>query len=95
VLAILAYARTVSRARIDEVRGTSGDAGVGFLLQRGPIAEQRPRADAPTRPVTTPECLSLLGLSSLDELPSLQALRDAVAAEDTIEPEHLSPSELT
>jgi segregation and condensation protein B len=95
VLAIVAYAQPVSRARVDEVRGSQSDAAIGFLLQRGLIAEQRPRPDAPALLVTTPECLSYLGIASLDELPSLQALRDAVAAEDTSEPAHLSPSELT
>jgi len=73
-LAIVAYAQPVSRARVDEVRGSQSDAALAFLLQRGLIAEQRPRADAPSLLVTTPACLSYLGISSLDELPSLQAL---------------------
>ena len=41
VLAIVAYAQPPSRARVDEVRGSQSDAAVGFLLQRGLIAEQR------------------------------------------------------
>jgi len=73
-LAIVAYAQPVSRARVDEIRGSSSDAAIGFLLQRGLIAEQRPRADAPALLVTTPECLSYLGIVSLDDLPSLKAL---------------------
>jgi chromosome segregation and condensation protein ScpB len=58
----------VSRARIDEIRGSNGDAAVSFLLQRGLVAEQRPRRDAPTVLATTPECLAYLGLASLEEL---------------------------
>jgi segregation and condensation protein B len=81
VLAIVAYAQPVSRARVDEIRGASSDAAVSFLLQRGLIADRRPRSDAPAVLVTTPECLSYLGLKSLDELPSLQAVRDADAAD--------------
>ena len=51
------------------------------MLQRGLIAEQRTRSDAPALLVTTPECLAYLGLTSLDDLPSLQAVRDADAAD--------------
>ncbi len=81
VLAIVAYAQPVSRARIDEIRGASSDAAISFLLQRGLIADRRPRVDAPAVLVTTPECLAYLGLKSLDELRSLQAVRDADAAD--------------
>jgi segregation and condensation protein B len=77
----VAYVQPVSRARVDEIRGSNSDAAVGFLLQRGLIAEQRPRADAPALLVTTPECLCYLGLTSLDELPPLQALRDEELAD--------------
>jgi segregation and condensation protein B len=81
VLAIVAYAQPVSRARVDEIRGASSDAAVSFVLQRGLIGEHRPRSDAPALLVTTAECLAYLGLTSLDELPSLQAVRDADAAD--------------
>jgi segregation and condensation protein B len=81
VLAVVAYAQPVSRARIDEIRGSNSDAAVSFLLQRGLVAEQRPRRDAPSVLVTTPECLAYLGLASLDELPRLQAIREVVLAD--------------
>jgi segregation and condensation protein B len=81
VLAIVAYAQPVSRARVDEIRGASSDAAVSFVLQRGLIAEWRTRSDAPALLVTTPECLAYLGLTSLDELPALQAVRDADEAD--------------
>jgi len=80
-LAIVAYAQPVSRARIDEIRGCSSDAAVSFLLQRGLVAEQRPRRDAPAVLVTTPECLAYLGLASLEELPRLQAIADVALAD--------------
>ena len=54
---------------------------MSFLLQRGLIAEQRPRRDAPALLVTTPECLAYLGLASLDELPRLQAIREVALAD--------------
>jgi segregation and condensation protein B len=80
-LAIVAYAQPVSRARIDEIRGSNTDAAVSFLLQRELVAEQRPRRDAPSVLVTTPECLAYLGLASLDELPRLQAIADVELAD--------------
>jgi segregation and condensation protein B len=80
-LAIVAYAQPVSRARIDEIRGSNSDAAVSFLLQRQLIAEQRPRRDSPAVLVTTPECLAYLGLASLDDLPRLQAIDDVALAE--------------
>jgi segregation and condensation protein B len=80
-LAIVAYAQPVSRARIDEIRGSNSDAAVSFLLQRGLVAEQRPRRDAPAVLVTTPECLAYLGLASLDELPRLQTIADVALAD--------------
>jgi segregation and condensation protein B len=80
-LAIVAYAQPVSRARIDEIRGSNSDAAVGFLLQRGLLTEQRPRRDAPAVLETTPECLAYLGLASLDELPRLQAIADVALAD--------------
>ena len=78
----MAYAQPVSRARIDEIRGSNSDAAVSFLLQRALVAERRPRRDAPAVLVTTPECLAYLGLASLDELPRLQAIADIALAED-------------
>ena len=77
-LAVVAYAQPVSRARIDEIRGSNSDAAVSVLLQRGLIADQRPRPDAQSVLVTTAECLAYLGLASLDELPRLQALSEVV-----------------
>jgi segregation and condensation protein B len=84
-LAIVAYAQPVSRARIDEIRGSNSDAAVSFLQQRGLVAEQRPRRDAPAVLATTPECLAYLGLASLDELPRLQAIADVALADSESE----------
>jgi segregation and condensation protein B len=80
-LAIVAYAQPVSRARIDEIRGSNSDAAVSSLLQRQLIAEQRPHRDAPAVLATTTECLAYLGLASLDELPRLQAIADIALAD--------------
>jgi len=72
-LAVIAYSQPATRAQVQEARGVNSDGAIETLLQHGLIVEVG-RADGPGRPAlfqTTPECLSLLGISSLAELPSL------------------------
>ena len=81
-LAVIAYSQPATRAQVQEARGVNSDAAIDTLLQHALIVEVG-RADGPGRPVlfqTTSECLSLLGISSLAELPTLtgdQALAPA------------------
>ncbi len=72
-LAVIAYTQPTTRAQIQEARGVASDGPIATLLQHGLIAEAG-RAESPGRPTlfeTTPECLTLLGLSSIEELPEL------------------------
>jgi segregation and condensation protein B len=72
-LAVIAYTQPTTRGQIQEARGVASDGPITTLLQHGLIVEAG-RAETPGRPTlfeTTPEFLALLGLSSLDELPSL------------------------
>lgn len=74
-LAVIAYTQPTTRSQIQEARGVASDGPIATLLHHGLIVEAG-RADAPGRPVlfeTTPEFLSLLGISSLDQLPPLPA----------------------
>ncbi|MBV9328872.1 MAG: SMC-Scp complex subunit ScpB [Chloroflexi bacterium] len=84
-LAIVAYAQPVSRARIDEIRGSNSNAAVSFLLQRGLVPSSAPRRDAPAVLVTT-ECLEYLVLASLDELPRVQAVADLALTDESVDP---------
>jgi segregation and condensation protein B len=86
VLAIVAYVQPVTQARVDEVRQAQSEAAVAFLLQRGLIAREQPRPDAPAVLVTTAVCLAYLGLASLDELPPLPAFGAEVRGGDPDEP---------
>lgn len=72
-LAVIAYNQPTTRAQVQEARGVNSDGAIATLLQHGLIGEVG-RADGPGRPAlfrTTPECLALLGIGSLAELPAL------------------------
>jgi segregation and condensation protein B len=74
-LAIVAYRQPVTRAAIDQIRGVDSDYTVRALLHRRLIVELG-RSEAPGRPIlygTGFEFLERFGLTSLDELPVLDA----------------------
>jgi segregation and condensation protein B len=78
-LAIIAYRQPVTRGEIEEIRGVSVSSTlVRTLLEREWVREVGHR-DVPGHPallVTTRHFLDYFGLRSLDDLPTLQALRD-------------------
>jgi len=72
-LAVIAYSQPATRSQVQDARGVNSDGPIETLLTHGLIAEVG-RADGPGRPAlfqTTEECLSLLGISSLADLPPL------------------------
>jgi len=74
-LAIVAYRQPVTRGLIERIRGVDSDYVVRALMHRRLIREQG-RADTPGRPYlygTTFEFLECFGLTSLAELPPLEA----------------------
>ena len=74
-LAIVAYRQPVTRAEVERVRGVDSEYVLRSLLHRRLVTEQG-RADAPGRPIlyaTGFEFLERFGLTSLDELPVLDA----------------------
>ena len=73
VLSIVAYYQPVTRAYIEQLRGTDSSYTVAVLSERGLIAPCG-RLEAPGRPVlfgTTEQFLRVMGISSLEELPPL------------------------
>ena len=105
VLSIVAYYQPVTRAYIEQLRGTDSSYTVAVLSERGLIAPCG-RLEAPGRPVlfgTTEQFLRVMGISSLEELPplpniavgegiqELQAAIDAASCKD----EQLAITELT
>jgi segregation and condensation protein B len=78
VLAVIAYRQPVTRADIDQLRGVNSDRAVSTLLAHG-LIEEVGRRETVGRPIlfaTTLQLLELMGLSSLSELPSFEALAE-------------------
>lgn len=74
-LAIIAYRQPVTRGVIERIRGVDSGHVVRGLLHRRLVHEQG-RADSPGRPIlyaTTMEFMERFGLTSLDDLPPLEA----------------------
>lgn len=87
-LAIVAYRQPVTRGGIERVRGVDSDHVVRSLLHKRLIAEQG-RAETPGRPIlygTSFEFMERFGLTSLEDLPSLDAEVAARLAEVATEP---------
>jgi segregation and condensation protein B len=74
-LAIVAYRQPVTRAAIERIRGVDAEYAIRGLLHRRLVVELG-RVDAPGRPLlygTSFDFLERFGLTSLDELPPLDA----------------------
>jgi segregation and condensation protein B len=83
-LAIVAYRQPVTRAAVERIRGVDSDYTIRSLLHRRLIVELG-RAEAPGRPFlygTGFDFLERFGLTSLDELPPLEADAAARLAEE-------------
>ncbi len=93
-LAVIAYRQPVTRSRVSAVRGVNVDGVVRTLLARGLVADAGQDPDsAATLYRTTPLFLERLGLSSLEDLPSLAPLLPEPAdLADLAELDKASPS---
>ena len=78
-LAVIAYFQPVTRAYVEQVRGVDSSYTVSSLAEKG-LIEPAGRLDAPGRPTlyrTTEAFLRVMGISSLDELPTLPDMSEA------------------
>ena len=85
-LAIVAYRQPVTRAEVEHVRGVDAGAVMRNLLERNLVRITGHR-EVPGRPMlygTTKRFLEVLGLASLDDLPTLRDLAE-LAPETAIE----------
>lgn len=74
-LAIVAYRQPMTKAAVERIRGVDSDYSIRSLLHRRLVVDLG-RADAPGRPIlygTGFDFLERFGLTSLDELPPLDA----------------------
>jgi segregation and condensation protein B len=77
-LAIVAYRQPLTRPEVDDVRGVDSGSSLKMLTDRG-LVKILGRKDEPGRPLvygTTPGFLEFFGLSSLNDLPTLQEFSD-------------------
>ena len=77
-LAIIAYNEPITRVEIDELRGVDSSYIVRRLLAKGLIKECG-KSDLPGKPIlykTTDDFLDYFGLSSINELPSLDNIEE-------------------
>lgn len=73
-LAIVAYRQPVTRVQVEAVRGVNSDSVLRTLINRG-LIEEVGRLEQVGRPIiygTTFEFLQQFGMSSLEQLPSLE-----------------------
>lgn len=76
-LSIIAYRQPVTKAEVERIRGVNSDHAVNRLVEFGLVCELG-RMDAPGRPIlfgTTEEFLRSFGVKSVEELPSLDAVK--------------------
>ncbi len=73
-LAIIAYNQPITRLKVDEIRGVGSQQIVRKLAAKGLIKEVG-RSDLPGRPIiyeTTSDFLDYFGLSTIEDLPSME-----------------------
>ncbi len=78
-LALIAYRQPITRGEIEEIRGVSVSSSIMRTLQERGWVRVVGHRDAPGRPAmygTTREFLDYFGLRSLEDLPTLEELRD-------------------
>lgn len=83
-LAIIAYNEPITRIQVDTIRGVGSTSIIRKLVAKGFIKESG-RSDMPGRPIlyeTTHEFLDYFGLSSIDELPSIDDIIKNVEKDD-------------
>ncbi|WP_408071263.1 SMC-Scp complex subunit ScpB [Butyrivibrio sp. JL13D10] len=76
-LSIIAYKQPITRLDVERIRGVNSDHAVNRLVEFN-LVQELGRLDAPGRPLlfgTTEQFLRSFGVKSLEELPSLDAVR--------------------
>lgn len=79
-LAIIAYEGPVTRIDVDNLRGVTSSSSIDTLMKKG-LVEEAGRLDQPGRPIlyrTTLKFLEKFNIASLDDLPSFEAVKEAI-----------------
>lgn len=86
-LSIIAYKQPITRVDIDEIRGVKSDRAIQTLMEKKLIKESG-RLDVPGRPIlfsTTEEFLRYFELETLEQMPSIKELEEAILKENSDE----------
>jgi segregation and condensation protein B len=77
-LAVIAYSQPATRSEIEDIRGVRSERVLDTLLRYGLIrvAGRRKGSGTPLLYRTTDSFLSLFGLASISDLPTLEELQD-------------------
>jgi segregation and condensation protein B len=73
-LTIIAYYQPATKAMVEQIRGVDSSYSISALMNKK-LIEEAGRLNVPGRPIqykTTPDFLRTFGLSSLEELPSIE-----------------------
>ena len=85
-LAIVAYRQPITRPEVDDVRGVDSGSALRMLAERS-LVKILGRKDEPGRPLvygTTARFLEFFGLSTLQDLPTLQEFSELTAEHKTL-----------
>jgi len=77
-LSIIAYNGSITKSKIEQIRGVDCSGSIARLVERG-LIDEAGRLDAPGRPIlyeTTTEFLRCFGLKSLNELPDITSQKE-------------------
>lgn len=91
-LTIIAYYQPATKAMVEQIRGVDSAYSISALMNKR-LIEEAGRLNVPGRPIqyrTTPDFLRTFGLSSLEELPSIEKVN---LGEPPAEPETAAEGE--
>lgn len=93
-LTIIAYYQPATKAMVEQLRGVDSSYSVGALLNKK-LIEESGRLNVPGRPIqyrTTPNFLRTFGLSSLEELPTIEKvnLGEPIVPEEQPDPNQIA-----
>jgi segregation and condensation protein B len=88
-LTIIAYYQPATKAMVEQIRGVDSAYSVAALMNKK-LIEESGRLNVPGRPIlyrTTPDFLRTFGLSSLEELPTIEKVSfgEAIPEQTTME----------
>ena len=83
-LAVVAYSQPTTRSEIEEIRGVRSERVLDTLLGHGliKVAGRRKGSGTPLLYRTTDSFLSLFGLNSISDLPTLEEMQDILPVDE-------------